>query len=96
MFIARRAVFRERELMSKEARGSRIYLEEIRESTNIESDVGTSSQQQVVEPTIRRSDRVRHAPERYNLLIYDGDDTHVDLHEPTSYREAMAGPEAAK
>ena len=114
VFVARRAVFLERELMSKEASGSRIDLEEIQESTNMESDVGTSSQQQVVEPMIvepqqrvieesdiqpppvRRSDRVRHAPERYNLLISDGDDTQVDLDEPTSYREAMVCPEAAK
>ena len=39
---------------------------------------------------------MRHAPERYNLLISDGDDTQVDLDEPTNYREAMTGPEAAK
>ena len=100
--------------MSKEASGSQIDLEEIQESTDMETDVGTSSQQQVVEPTIvepqqrvteesdiqpppvRRSDRVRQAPARYNLLISDGDDTQVDLDEPTSYQEAMAGPEAAK
>ena len=114
VFVARRAEFQERELMSKEASGSQIDLEEIQESTDMETDVGTSSQQQVVEPTVvepqqrvteesdiqpppvRRSDRVRHAPERYNLLISDGDDTQVDLDEPTSYQEAMAGPEAAK
>ncbi|KAJ9552489.1 hypothetical protein OSB04_016534 [Centaurea solstitialis] len=114
VFVARRAWFLERELISKETSGSQIDLEEIQESTSMETDVGTSSQQQVVEPTVvepqqkvteesdiqpppvRRSDRVRHAPERYNLLISDGDDTQVDLDEPTSYQEAMAGPEAAK
>ncbi|KAJ9557236.1 hypothetical protein OSB04_011850 [Centaurea solstitialis] len=114
VFVARRAWFLERELISKETSGSQIDLEEIQESTSMETDVGTSSQQQVVEPTVvepqqrvteesdiqppplRRSDRVRHAPERYNLLIFDGDDTQVDLDEPTSYQEAMAGPEAAK
>ena len=52
MFVARRAVFCERELMSKEASGNRIDLEEIQESTNMESDFGTSSQQHVVEPTV--------------------------------------------
>ncbi|KAJ9556509.1 hypothetical protein OSB04_011123 [Centaurea solstitialis] len=114
VFVARRAWFLERELISKETSGSQIDLEEIQESTSMETDVGTSSQQQVVEPIVvepqqrvteesdiqpppvRRSDRVRHAPERYNLLISDGDDTQVDLDEPTSYQEAMAGPEAAK
>ncbi|KAJ9565695.1 hypothetical protein OSB04_001661 [Centaurea solstitialis] len=101
-------------LISKETSGSQIDLEEIQESTSVETDVGTSSQQHVVEPTVvepqqrvtqesdiqpppvRRSDRVRHAPERYNLLISDGDDTQVDLDEPASYQEAMAGLEAAK
>ncbi|KAJ9544176.1 hypothetical protein OSB04_023883 [Centaurea solstitialis] len=76
--------------------------------------VGTSSQQQVVEPTfvepqqkvtkesdiqpppVCMSDRVRHAPERYSLLISDGDDSQVDLDEPISYQETMAGPKAAK
>ncbi|KAJ9545085.1 hypothetical protein OSB04_024792 [Centaurea solstitialis] len=114
VFVARRAWFLERELVSKETSGSQIDLEEIQESTSTETDVGTSSQQQVVEPIVvepqqrvteesdiqppplRRSDRVRYAPERYNLLISDGDDTQVDLDEPTSYQEAMAGPEAAK
>ncbi|KAJ9546873.1 hypothetical protein OSB04_019416 [Centaurea solstitialis] len=114
VFVARMAWFLEKELISKETSGSQIDLEEIQESTSMETDVGTSSQQQVVEPIVvepqqrvteesdiqppplRRSDRVRHAPERYNLLISDGDDTQVDLDEPTSYQEAMAGPEAAK
>ncbi|KAJ9556961.1 LOW QUALITY PROTEIN: hypothetical protein OSB04_011575 [Centaurea solstitialis] len=114
VFVARRAWFLERELISKETSGSQIDIEEIQESTSMETDVGTSSQQQVVEPTVvepqqrvtkesdiqpppvRRSDRVRHAPERYNLLISDGDDTQVAFDEPTSYQEAMADPEAAK
>ncbi|KAJ9562116.1 hypothetical protein OSB04_007276 [Centaurea solstitialis] len=42
----------ERELISKETSGSQIDLEEIQESTNMETDFGTSSQQQVVEPTV--------------------------------------------
>ncbi|KAI3746656.1 hypothetical protein L6452_09095 [Arctium lappa] len=107
MFVARRAVFLEKELMSKEASGSQIDLEEIQESTNMESDIGTSSQQHVIGPTVvdpqqrvtkesdiqppvHRSDRVRHEPKRYNLLISEGDDTHVDLDKPTNYQEAMA------
>ncbi|KAJ9553605.1 LOW QUALITY PROTEIN: hypothetical protein OSB04_017650 [Centaurea solstitialis] len=107
VFVARRAWFLERELISKETSGSQIDLEEIQESTSMETDVGTKPtvvepQQRVTEesdiqpPPVRRSDRVRHAPERYNLLISDGDDTHVDLDELASYQEAMVGPEAAK
>ncbi|KAJ9557051.1 hypothetical protein OSB04_011665 [Centaurea solstitialis] len=92
VFVARRAVFLERELMSKETSGNQIDLKEIQELTSMGTDVSTSSQQQVVEhtvvepqqrvtkesdiqpPPVRRSDRVRHAPERYNLLISGGDD----------------------
>ncbi|KAI3759257.1 hypothetical protein L6452_06939 [Arctium lappa] len=107
VFVARRALFLERELISKEVSGSRIDLEELQESTNMESDIGTSSHQEVVQPDVNgesdiepspvcRSDRVRHAPERYGLLISDGDESLVDLDEPTNYQEAMAGPEYAK
>ena len=47
-------------------------------------------------PPIRRSDRVRHALERYNILISNGDDIQVDLDEPTNYQEAMTDLEAIK
>ena len=108
VFVARRAVFLERNLMSKGISGSRIDLEEIPESTNMESDIGASSHQEVIQPNIdgesdiqpppvRRSDRIRHEPERYGLLISDGNNEYmVDLDEPTTYQEAMAGPESAK
>ena len=108
VFVSRRAVFLERNLMSKGISGSRIDLEEIPESTNMESDIGASSHQEVIQPNIdgesdiqpppvRRSDRIRHEPERYGLLISDGNNEYmVDLDEPTTYQEAMAGPESAK
>ncbi|KAI3505809.1 hypothetical protein L1887_28094 [Cichorium endivia] len=112
VIVARRAVFRERELIHQEASGSQIDLEEIQEPTNKGPDVGTSSQSEVENPVepqpstagesnippppVRISDRVRHAPEFYGLHITEGDESMVDDDEPTSYQEAMAGPDAAK
>ena len=125
VFVSRRAVFLEKDLISKRDSGSRIDLEEIQEPSDMEIDIGTSSSQRVVapaldrvpdigtssqqavEPTvvreaipqplpIRRSDRVRHEPERYGLNISESCDVQIDSDEPTSYQEAMVGPESAK
>ena len=90
--------------------GRQIDLEEIQES----SGEGTSNpspqpeEETPVEPTeesipLRRSTRVRNAPEHYYgfHITVEGetlisDNTLVNLDEPNSYTEAMAGPEAAK
>ncbi|KAI3780382.1 hypothetical protein L2E82_10363 [Cichorium intybus] len=89
-----------------------VPTKKIQEPTNKGPDVGTSSQSEVEKPVepqpstagesdippppVRRSDRVRHAPEFYGLHITEGDESMVDDDEPTSYQEAMAGPDAAK
>ena len=44
MYVAQRAVFQERELISKRASGSHIDLDKIQESTNEEPKVGHSIQ----------------------------------------------------
>jgi len=110
VFVARRGVFRERELICKEDSGSTIDLEEIQES----ADEGTSETTRVqpeeeisVEPIdtslpLRRSSRVSKPTEFYGFHItaeedtFISDNTLVNLDEPTNYKEAMAGPEAAK
>ncbi|KAJ9556430.1 hypothetical protein OSB04_011044 [Centaurea solstitialis] len=95
VFVARRAWFFERELISKETSGSQIDLEEIQESTNMETDVGTSSQQQVVESiVVEPQQRVTEESDIQPAPVRRSD--RVDLDEPTSYQEAMAGPKAAK
>ena len=110
VFVARRAVFLERELISNVPRQKEIDLEEIQESPDKELDVGTSNQPSMVDteqgkaavpdtlpiPTPRRSGRAHHEPERYGFLISEGNELLVDQDEPTNYREAMAGPESAK
>jgi len=125
VFVSRRAVFLEKDLISKRDSGSRIDLEEIQEPSDMEIDIGTSSSQRMVAPVLdrvpdigtssqqavepavvgeaipqplptRRSDRVRHEPERYGLNISESCDAQLDSDEPTSYQEAMAGPESAK
>ena len=110
VFVARRGVFRERELISKEDSGSAIDLEEIQES----SDEGTSDNTRVqteeeipVEPIdtslpLRRSGRVSMPPEFYGFHItaegdsFISDRTLINLDEPANYKEAMAGPEAVQ
>ena len=73
----------------------------------METGIDTDSLQKIDAPAIdreadiqplpvRRSDRMRHAPERYGLVISEGDEEHMDSDEPISYQEAMAGPESAK
>jgi hypothetical protein len=112
VFVARRGVFLERELLSKEDSGSMIDLEEIQEVNDEEPVVNTSSQleaeiEQPVVPNdismpLRRSSRVSMPPEFYGFHItVDGDEllsdrTLVNLDEPANYSEAMAGPEAAE
>ncbi|KAJ9561425.1 hypothetical protein OSB04_006585 [Centaurea solstitialis] len=110
VFVARRGVFRERELIAKEVSGSNIDFEEVQESNDEIPDVGTSTQSEVeipVEPVdeslpLRRSTRVTRPPEFYGLHITAegdtliSDSTLVNLDEPASYKEAMEGPEAAK
>ena len=43
VFVARRAVFLEKELISKRTSGSKIDLEEIQDSTDMETELGTDS-----------------------------------------------------
>ena len=109
VFVARRGVFRERELISQGDSGRQIELEEIQESIDEgTSTAGTQPEEETpVEPIdeslpLRRSDRVRVHPQFYGFHIttegdtYISDGTLINLDEPNSYKEAMAGPESAK
>ncbi|GJU16302.1 putative RNA-directed DNA polymerase [Tanacetum coccineum] len=111
VFVARRGVFLEREMISKEDSGSKIDLEEIQESVDEEPIVNTDSQQEVVTPVepndvslpIRRTSRVSKPPQDpqfyYGFHIEEdkiSDSTLSELDEPANYKEAMASPEAAK
>nr|GEV19735.1 hypothetical protein [Tanacetum cinerariifolium] len=106
---APRGVFLEREMISKEDSGSKIYLEEIQEYTDEEPIVNTDTQQEVVTPIkpddislpIRiTSGRVNKPPQFYYGFHIKkdniSDSTLRELDEPANYKETMASLEAAK
>ena len=109
MFVARRGVFRERELISQGDSGRQIDLEELQESSS-EGTSNTSDQpkeETPVEPVddfvpLRRSSRVSVPPVLYGFHItsdgdtFISDSTLINLDEPKNYKEAMAGPESSK
>ena len=85
VFVARRGIFQEKELIAKEVSGSIIDFEEIQESTYESPDVGTSVQPEVEEPVetqvdnpdqtqdlplaLRRDRRSSQRPEFYGFHI---------------------------
>ncbi|KAL1200820.1 Retrovirus-related Pol polyprotein from transposon TNT 1-94 [Cardamine amara subsp. amara] len=106
VFVAKNCVFLEREFLSKKNSGSRLQLEEIRESQ--ETAQPDEEEQQLdlqrvveatpVEPEPRRSGRIRHEPERYyGFLVNDCHDLLIiDSDEPANFEEAMLGPDSEK
>ena len=105
-------MFLKGDMISKEASGSKIDLEEIRESTDVEPIVDTRTQQEtetsveetdITPPPLRRTSRVSMPPRFYGFHItekeedtYLSDRTLIDMDEPSNYKKAMAGHEAAK
>ena len=87
MYVARRVVFQERELISKRASGSHIDLDKIQDSTNKEPKVGHSIQfdiERAIEetdispPLPYRSDRGRHTPSYIRVYITEVCESLVD------------------
>nr|GEV46997.1 hypothetical protein [Tanacetum cinerariifolium] len=109
VFVDRRGVFPEREMISKEDSGSKIDLEEIQESANKEPIVNTDTQPEVVTtvkhddislPIRKTSGRVIKPPQfYYGFYIKEdkiSDSILSEMDKPANYKEAMASPEAAK
>jgi hypothetical protein len=106
VFVARNAFFLEKEFLSNRKSGSKIDLEEIQEP-QIDSSISEIEENQevsyenyetvpVVQP-IRKSSRVSHPPDRYlGYLITDGEVLILEFNEPTTYKEALAGPDSDK
>ena len=92
MFVARNAIFLEREHISKGTSRSKIQLDEIRvPQRSIEPVMETQQvSQDVLEPTrvpqdLRMSGRIRQNPERYGFLVTENHDVILmDHDEPTS------------
>nr|GEX34465.1 integrase, catalytic region, zinc finger, CCHC-type, peptidase aspartic, catalytic [Tanacetum cinerariifolium] len=83
VFVARRGLLLEREMISKEDSGSKIDLEEIQESTDEEPKVNTNTQQEFYYVFHIEEDKI-------------SDSTLSELDEPANYKEAMASPKAVK
>nr|GEU45653.1 hypothetical protein [Tanacetum cinerariifolium] len=112
VFVARRGVFLEREMISKEDSGSKIDLEEIQESGDEEPIINTDTQQEVVTPVepddislpIRRTSSRVSKPSQDPQFYYGFhiekdkivDSTLTEVNELANYKEAMASLEAAK
>ncbi|PKI78603.1 hypothetical protein CRG98_000980, partial [Punica granatum] len=106
MFVARTAVFLEKEFLFKGKSGRKLRLGEVLPQNDIDQSTGKvaeqpqgvvvrSSTQVTQEP--RRSGRIRHEPERYGSLVtQDNDILLVDNDEPTTYAEAVTGPDSEK
>ncbi|GJU45980.1 retrotransposon protein, putative, ty1-copia subclass [Tanacetum coccineum] len=109
VFVARRGMFFEREMISKEESRSKIDREKIQEFADEEPILNTDTQQEMVTPVepddislpIRRtSGRVSKPPQLYYGFHIEedkiNDSTLSELYEPANYKEAMASLEAAK
>ena len=107
IFISRKAEFLESKFLMDEASGRRVELEEDQEPQPDATQVGTSTEQEVVEDEeiitlqpvetqgVRRSGRIRQEPERYGFLI-DECFMMMNADEPVTYQNAMTDPESDK
>ena len=104
VFVARNGVFLEKEFLSKGVSGSSVHLEEIRDVPQFSSNPEDSQEnlQAVVEPfnetpALRRSERVRHKPERLMFIVNKQDDIpSFDDNEPAIFQEAIESPDSKK
>ena len=104
VFVARNAIFLEKEHISKGTNGSKILLDKIRvPQRRIESVMETQKvSQDVVEPTqvpqdLRRSGRICQNLEICGFLVTDNHDVILmDHDEPASYQETISSPDSKK
>ena len=104
VFVARTGIFLEKEFLSKKTSRT-VELEEICNSQKDTEPIlqPEQSPQVVVEDELaretqglRKSGRIRQEPERYGFLVTQhGDVMLMDLDEPTTYQDAITGPDSA-
>ena len=83
VFVARNGIFLEKDFISKRISGSKVELEEVRDSqTNVEPEIEeqdtsiVDASENVTQEPPRRSDRIRREPERYyGYLVTEDDDS---------------------
>lgn len=106
VFVARGAEFLERNLLSQEACGSNVYLEEVREPQNTTPSTDASEKRVEAEhsiakgqhetPVICRSGRISQQPEKYGFLVTVEEAELGDHCEPASYQEVVSDVESDK
>ncbi|KAI3710140.1 hypothetical protein L2E82_39914 [Cichorium intybus] len=108
IFISRKAEFLENKFLTEEASGRFVELEELQEPQPDTQEIGSSIQQEIVEPEqtvdqeqivtqgVRRSGRVRFEPERYGYLMMEEECYTIDSDEPINYQSAMSDPKSDK
>ena len=112
VFVARGGVFLEKEFVSKTVSGSTVHLEEIRDETAQPEAIQEPNDIEVMEPEVvletepilandtqgpRRSERTSRPPLRYGFLVSNnGDLVVVDSDDPTTFQEAVDGPDSDK
>jgi hypothetical protein len=105
VFVARTGVFLEREFISNGTTKRKVELEEIQDPQTNEPMMEHEEIPQVVvegESThetqdLRRSSRTRLEPERYGFLVTPNEFVLLlDQDEPTTYEEAIRGPDSEK
>ena len=105
VFVARNAVFLEKEFLLKEISGSTMQLEEVQETQEnvsvpideVQHDESAMVADQHDEPQPRRSILARRTPDKYTLLITGQKDILLlDNEEPKTYTEALMGPESER
>ena len=104
VFVAQNGTFLEKEFISHRFSGSTVQLEETQApQESIEPLIEPLPVPQTVVETERvtqvprRSDRTRHQPERYGFLMTDSRELLlIDQDEPTTYQEAVLGPDSEK
>ncbi|PKI73573.1 hypothetical protein CRG98_006021 [Punica granatum] len=106
VFVARTAVFLEKEFLFKGTSGRKLGLGEVLPQNDIDRSMGKVAEQpqgvvvqsytQVTQEP-RRSGRIRYEPERYGFLVTQENDVLlVDKDEPTTYAKAVTGPDSEK
>ena len=88
MFVAKRAVFLEKEYLLQEDNGNKIDLEEVPDSQINDSSLDELSSQVVQDNTqeVWRSGKVPKQPERYVGHITDGNQVGVEDPDPQTYK----------
>jgi hypothetical protein len=104
VFVARNDVLLRKEFLSKRVTGSKMQLEEIRETPkNVSAPIGPIPEVQDLvlpdaeAPAPRRSIRARHATDKFTLLTTEQHDILLlDNDEIMTYTEAMMGSDSEK